>query len=97
MGGDRGRNPTIYIVSCATTANQYTQVLATGTKSLKVQSRAATNLIYLGWTSGAVTGSIYWTLQANDVYEETDLALGKATLFVASPVAGAIAEVITWQ
>jgi hypothetical protein len=94
--GDRGRNPTIYRVVCATAATQYTQLLATGTRSVQVQARAGTNLVYLGWASGAVTGTTFWTIQANDTYREDDLALHQATMFVASPVTGAVVEIMAW-
>jgi hypothetical protein len=95
--GDRDRNPTIYRVSCAAASTQYSQLLATGTRSIKLQARAATNLVWVGWASGVVTGTSYWTNQANTVYEQRNLSLHQATIFVASPVTGAVVEIMAWQ
>jgi len=97
MSADRGRNPTIYRVTCAVASTQYSQLLATATKTLKAQSVVATNLFWLAYASGAVVATPRWTVRSQyAIYEEDNLDLGKATIFVASPVTGAVVEIIAW-
>lgn len=94
--GQRGHNPTIYVVSCPSASTQYSQLLATGTKSFQLHTRSGTGPVWLGWTSGAVTGSTYWSVWASGNYSEIDVHLQHATLFVASPVTGAVVEIVSW-
>ena len=97
MSGDRGRNPTIYRVTCAVASTQYSQLLATGTKMLKAQSVSSPNLFWLAYASGAVVSTPRWTVRSEyAIYEQDDLDLGKGTIFVASPVTGAVVEMIGW-
>jgi len=85
---------TTIMVSCAAASTQYTKLLPTGVKTLRMQARDKADEIWFGFSSTPVTGNVRHTLRASEVIELDNLYFDKATLFYASPATHAILEIL---
>ena len=91
--------PILYTKTCASANTEYSQALPAGTKKFMVKCRDTTSIIRLAFVTGKVATPTdpYLTIQAGASYWEDFVKLAAVTLYVASPTAGAIVEIVDWS
>lgn len=91
--------PTIYNVTCTNADTEYSQALPANCRFLEFQARTEA-VIRFAFETGKVAGpaSPYMTLKAGDYYASPMIGQGLApsTLYVASPTAGVVVELLAW-
>lgn len=91
--------PTPYNVTCTLADTEYSQALPTNTRLFEFQARTEATLRY-AFATGKVAASTapFLTLKAGDYYCSPDLNQGASpsTLYVASPTAGTVCEILAW-
>jgi len=90
--------PAQYAVTLTNANTEYSQALPAGTKKFNVKCRDTTSIVRLAFVTGKVAAPTdpYATLQANQPYNEDQVKLAAQTIYLASPVAGAIVEIMAW-
>jgi hypothetical protein len=88
----------IYNVTCESADTEYSQELPAICRRVCVQARTAV-VLRLAFVTGKVATPTepYLTLRAGDIYDSGPVHLASATLYVASPTAGAVAELEAWS
>ena len=91
-----GKEPTITNLTLTDANTEYSHPTPTGTKKFTVQCRTD-DVIKLAYVSGA-SGTTYTTIPEGASYSEDNLNTAPGlTLYLQSPSAGVIAEIITWS
>lgn len=89
-------DPTIINHTFAGTDSEESEVFSPGVRAFSLKLRDVTHTMKLAFTSGA-SGTTYITIQAGGEFFKQFLGGGQLTLFIQSPDAGAIAELIFWK
>ena len=86
---------TVYNVAITASATEYSQALLANTKRflIKLRSTAANADLWLCYSAGA-SGLTYFTIPAGSSYDEDELNLAAATLYMQSPLASQTAEIV---
>lgn len=90
---------TPYTLTCVVADTEYSQALPANTRYFEFQCRG-NSVIRWAFVTGKVAGPAdpYRTLKVGDSYfSPAGMNLTGVTLYVASPDAGAIVELLTWQ
>jgi len=91
--------PTTYNVTCTVADTEYSQALPANCRKFEFQCRTE-NIVRYAFATGKVATPTapYHTLKAGDYYYSPDLnqAAAPSTLYVASPTAGVVAEILCW-
>jgi hypothetical protein len=90
--------PTLYNVTCTNANTEYSQAITNGTKHLSIRCRTG-DVLRLAFVTGKVATPTapYITIPAGASWESPpDLDTTGATIFLASPTAGVVAEVEEW-
>jgi len=91
--------PTPYNVTCTVADTEYSQALPANCRGFEFQARTEAVLRF-AFVTGKVAGSVapYLTLKAGDYYSSPAInqAASPSTLYVASPTAGTVVELIAW-
>jgi len=91
--------PTTYNVTCTVADTEYSQALPANCRGFEFQARTEAVVRY-AFATGKVAAPTapYHTLKANDYYYSPPLnqAAAPSTLYVASPDAGTVVEILAW-
>lgn len=92
--------PTVKNVTCTLANTEYSYIIPAGTIQFDLQARG-NHLLRFAFTAGLVatpTGD-YATLKPGFTWEPASPLWGQQTLiiYLASPTAGAVAEIISWR
>ena len=85
---------TIYNLTLTNADTEYSQALPANTKKYMIGCRTA-NAMKLAFTSGQ-SGTTYFTIPANRYYWEDMIDTPSLTIYLQSPTAGVVAEIIAW-
>lgn len=91
--------PTVYNVTCTVADTQYSQALPANCRKFELQARTEAILRFAFVTGKVATPTAPWlTLKAGDYYYSPDMmqTASPSTLFVASPTAGTVVEILAW-
>lgn len=89
------RLPTVINLTCTNADTEYSQEISTGS-SFEFQARTEATLRYAFVTGKVATPTApYMTLKAGD-YFYSQAGFGTTTLYVASPTAGTVVEILVW-
>jgi hypothetical protein len=91
--------PTVYNVTLTNADTEYSQALPANTRGFEFQARSEALLRYAFATGKVATPTAPWlTLKAGDAYASPQLnqAASPSTLYLASPTAGTIVEILSW-
>jgi hypothetical protein len=92
--------PTVYNVTCTLADTEYSQALPTACQAFEFQARTEATVRF-AFVTGKVAGPTapYMTLKAGDYFYSNALspAFASQTLYVASPTAGTVVEIITYS
>lgn len=96
---NKAGTPAIYNVTCADADTEYSQALPATTKKFLVKFRDEAHGGRLAFVTGKVAAPVepYVTLWAKVPYNEDLIEPAALTLFLASPSAGAVAEIVVWS
>jgi hypothetical protein len=91
--------PVIYNKTCTVADTEYSQALPAKTKKFLVKFRDSSHSGRLAYVTGKVATPVepYVTLWAGAPYNEDLIEPATLTLYVASPTAGAVAEITAWS
>jgi len=91
--------PTVYNVTCTVADTEYSQALPANCRGFDFQARTEAVLRF-AFVTGKVATPVapYMTLKAGDCYTSPSMmqAAAPSTLFVASPTAGTVVELLAW-
>lgn len=87
--------PTIYNVTLALAATEYSRPLSSATKQLTVRNRTGTSNVRMAFSPGG-TSTDWVTLKAGAVYSQSELDLTGVTLYLRSDDPAQIIEVLQW-
>ncbi len=91
--------PSSYNITCTVANTEYSQALPANCRFFEFQAQTETVLRY-AFATGKVAGptSPYHTLKAGDYYMSPSINQGASpsTLYIASPTAGTICELLCW-
>ena len=91
--------PTVYNVTLTSADTEYSQAMPANCRRIEFQCRTENTMRFAFVTGKVATPTApYMTLKAGDYYESGMIyqAAAPSTLYLASPTAGVIAEVIAW-
>ena len=91
--------PTVYNVTLTSADTQYSQAMPANCRRFEFQCRTENTMRFAFETGKVATPTApYMTLKAGDYYESgmINQAAAPSTLYLASPTAGVIAEIIAW-
>jgi len=91
--------PTVYNVTCTNADTEYSQALPVNCRKFELQARTEAILRFAFVTGKVATPVAPWlTLKAGDYYYSPDMmqTASPSTLFVASPMAGTVVEILAW-
>ena len=91
-----GMTPTVYNVTCTVADTQYSQTLPENCRMIELQARTEA-ILRFAFEGGKVATPTapYMTLKAGDYYYSLVDAAAR-TIYVASPTATTVAEIIAW-
>jgi len=91
--------PTTYNVTCTVADTEYSQALPANCRGFEFQARTEAIVRYAFVTGKVATPTApYHTLKAGDYYfsPQINQAAAPSTLYVASPTAGTVVELLAW-
>jgi hypothetical protein len=91
--------PVIYNKTCTVADTEYSQALPAGVKKFTAKFRNPAHSGRIAYVTGKVATPVepYFTIWANGAYNEDQIKGAALTLYVASGIAGAVLEIITWS
>ncbi len=95
----KAATPTPYNVTCTVADTEYSQALPANCRGFEFQARTEA-AVRFAFATGKVAGSVapFLTLKAGDYYSSPPVAqaASPSTLYVASPTAGTVVEILAW-
>lgn len=89
------RTPRIYNVTLTSANTEYPQTLPTNCRKFSIRPRTSSHVIKLAYASGE-SGSNYVTIDTVFYYEDL-VGVNGLTVYLQSPTAGAIVEIVAWN
>jgi hypothetical protein len=87
--------PTIFNLTLTSGSTEYSQALPEITSKVMIKARSTSHVLQLAYVSGT-SGTVYLTIPAGQTYWDDSIG-SSATLYLQSPSAGAIAEILCWS
>lgn len=88
-------NPLVSNVSLPTAATEVGILLPNDTKQFLIKLRDPLAKLQLSYASGQ-SGIVYFTISPGCFYSDSDLSISGITLYVQSPSASQVVELVTW-
>lgn len=92
---DYPNTPVIYNTTMTSANTEYSQALPSGCTKIMVQCRTSYD-VKITYVSGE-SGTIYFTIKADDTYWDDNIFGTKQTLYVQCTTAGQVLEILAWS